>query len=118
MFDDVVYTARSREPILDFVRRKIDSGATPCFRGFVPYYRLSDAGLFIPDFSSLRVFHYGGIGADQVYFVRGRENVRGTGNAQSYITSPEGIHLVRKVLSARGVTWEVHHLDLRVLWPE
>ncbi|MBR9692955.1 hypothetical protein GOV07_03435 [Candidatus Woesearchaeota archaeon] len=115
MPQDFIYTAESEEAVIDFFRRRERGDAVPLFGGVVPYHRLWDVELLVPEITSLRVLHYGGMGFDQTYHVIDRDTIGGTGMVITNMNSPEGQHPVRKILEEEGVTWEVGMLNPEVL---
>lgn len=81
--------------------------AFPLFRGFEQYVMLKDKGLFLPDYSVIRLMWNVGRG-DEHFLVL--EDYRLEGLQTPAHAGREGIHEPEKIFTADCPCWEAHHL--------
>jgi hypothetical protein len=83
--------------------------AFPLFEGYEPYRMIWDKGLFIPDFSIIRVMWNVGRG-DEHYLVSGEFELIGI--EDEYHGAKPGKHDPRKILTKKSPAWEAQHLKI------
>jgi hypothetical protein len=83
------------------------SRAFPLFKGYAHYKMIWDKGLFIPDWSIIRIMFDRGRG-DEHYWVTGEFEI--TGLEHEYHGGKPGKHDPRKVLAGECSVWEAQHL--------
>ena len=93
----------------EYLRVYDGRSAFPLFKGYKHYKMIWDRGLFIPDFSIIRIMQDRGRG-DEHYFVIGEFEIRGL--EHSLHGGKPGKHDPRKVLGGKCPPWEAQHLKL------